>query len=98
MRANRFDVAVREAAQAGAMIFGVCGGFQIMGSRLNDPDGIEGGPNGPQGATGLGIFDLETTFTRDVIDERSSGVGAGGLIPEGVRVEGYEVHGGRSTL
>jgi adenosylcobyric acid synthase len=96
MHENGMEAAVRRAAESGSLLFGICGGFQMMGSELHDPDGLEGGP--PQ-AKGLGIFDLVTRFTRDEIDEPVRATGsAAGFLPEGGEVSGFELHGGQSTL
>ena len=48
---------VSQAAARGTPILGVCGGLQILGREIRDPDGIEGGS-----ATGLGLLDLVTTL------------------------------------
>ncbi len=96
MRETGMDAAVRRAAEGGSLIFGICGGFQMMGSELHDPQGLEGGA--PR-ATGLGVFDLVTRFTRDEIDEPVRVTGAaGGFLPKGGEVSGFVLHGGRSTL
>ena len=90
------DRALRHAADGGSLLFGICGGFQMMGTELHDPEGLEGGVGH---AKGLGIFDLATTFTREKIDEPVAATGAGaGFLGEGERVSGFELHGGRSTL
>lgn len=96
MRETGMDLAVRRAAEGGSLIFGICGGFQMMGTEMLDPEGLEGGA--PR-ASGLGIFDLVTTFTREKIDEpvRATGATAGFLEP-GARVAGFELHAGRSVL
>jgi adenosylcobyric acid synthase len=96
MRETGMDAAVRRAAEAGSLLFGICGGFQMLGSELHDPEGLEGGS--PK-ATGLGVFDLITRFTRENIDEpvRATSAG-GGFLPEGGAVSGFELHGGQSIL
>ena len=103
LRAIGMDAAIREAAERGSLLFGICGGFQMMGTELADPEGLEG--DEPR-AQGLGIFALTTTFTRDKIDERVRATGAGAapgsaaqaFLPEGAPVAGYELHGGQSVL
>ena len=95
MRAQGLEDGVRRAARDGAVLLGVCGGFQIMGVELRDPERIE---KGAESAEGMGIFDLSTTFTRDLIDEPTTGTSRGGLLPAGTRVTGNELHGGRSVL
>jgi adenosylcobyric acid synthase len=97
MRSSGMEDAIRRAAADGALLFGICGGFQMMGSELEDPEGLEGGP--PR-ARGLGVFDLVTRFTRDRIDEpvRARGAVAGSFLAAGAPVVGFELHGGRSVL
>jgi adenosylcobyric acid synthase len=95
MRRTGMDSAVRRAVEGGALLFGICGGFQMMGTELRDPEGLEG--KVPL-AHGLGVFDLATTFTRDKIDEPVRATGAGDFLGVGERVVGFELHGGRSVL
>ena len=96
LRASGMERAVRRAVENGSLLFGICGGFQMMGRELDDPEGLEGGPTR---AAGLGVFDLSTTFTRERIDETVRATGSGlGLLEAGETVSGFELHGGRSTL
>jgi adenosylcobyric acid synthase len=96
MRESGMEAAVRRATEAGSLLFGICGGFQMMGSELHDPDGLEGGT--PR-ANGLGIFDLVTRFTRDKIDQPVRATGsAAGFLAKGEEVSGFELHGGQTIL
>ena len=96
LRATGLDTALRRALENGALLFGICGGFQMMGGALRDPDRLEGGA--PE-AAGLGVFDMSTVFTRELIDEPVRARGArGGFLAAGAPVAGFELHGGRSTL
>lgn len=96
MREIGMHAAMRRAAQGGSLLFGICGGFQMMGREMLDPEGLEGGA---PSAEGLGIFDMVTTFTRDRIDEKVRATGApGGFLEEGAEVSGFELHGGRSAM
>lgn len=68
---------------------GLCGGYQMLGSRISDPEGIEG----PPGAVdGLGLLDIETVLTGDKRLEAVSGSSF-----DGVSLVGYEMHVGRTT-
>ncbi len=96
MRETGMDEAVRRAAEGGSLIFGICGGFQMMGREMLDPEGLEGGA---PSAAGLEIFDVVTTFTREKVDEKVRATGSGsGFLEEGLEVRGFELHGGRSFL
>ena len=48
MRQNGLETAVLKAAAAGKVIFGVCGGFQMLGDTLSDPLHVEAGGNGAE--------------------------------------------------
>lgn len=74
-------------------ILGICGGYQMMGSVLKDPNGIEG--NGPSETAGLGIFDDVTTwdgYTKNVRQVK------GTLIPSDGEIRGYEIHMGETVV
>jgi adenosylcobyric acid synthase len=70
-------------------VLGVCGGYQMLGRRLSDPDGIEGAR---ETAEGLGLLDVETVMTGDKTLRP-----VGGRLANGARFEGYEMHVGRTV-
>ena len=74
----------------GGWVVGICGGYQMLGGRVADPDGIEG----PPGETpGLGLLDVDT-----VLGERKRLVRTTGRASEGGEaVSGYEMHMGRTA-
>ena len=74
-------------------IVGICGGYQMMGREVHDPDGFEGET---LSAEGLGLFDSETTMRKNktLIKKNYSGKGA----LEGVNFEGYEIHMGETNI
>jgi adenosylcobyric acid synthase len=76
--------AVAAHAGAGRPVLGVCGGYQMLGRRIADPHGVEGGS-----ADGLGLLDLEVEFVADKHLGNPTGTAWG----EPVR--GYEIHHGR---
>jgi len=77
-------------ARRGGRILGVCGGYQMLGRRVADPDGIEG-PAG--GVEGLRFLDVETTLTGDKTLQHV----AGKCVANGSPFEGYEMHVGRTS-
>jgi adenosylcobyric acid synthase len=89
LRAQGWDVDIAAHLRRGGRVLGICGGFQMLGGRIADPDGIEGPPGE---AAGLGLLDFETTLAGDKVLRPASGRLAGG----GARFEGYEIHVGRS--
>jgi adenosylcobyric acid synthase len=89
-RTQGWDIDLAGHIRRGGAVLGLCGGFQMLGRRLADPEGIEG----PPGETaGLGLLDFETVLAGDKRLEavRGCALGFGGL-----PVEGYEMHLGRS--
>lgn len=98
MRQNGLEAAVKKEAAAGTVIFGVCGGYQMLGGTLSDPDGVEAGGS----ILGMGLLPMDTTFAGAKTRTRVRGTfGA----PDGVLAglagtpaEGYEIHMGRTTL
>ncbi|KAA8884966.1 cobyric acid synthase [Nocardia colli] len=76
---------LRARAAAGRPILGICGGYQMLGTRIIDP--IESGA-GP--VDGLGLLDLEIEFADPKVLRRTSGHDT-----TGIPVHGYEIHHGR---
>ncbi|MGZ4494894.1 MAG: cobyric acid synthase, partial [Nocardioides sp.] len=79
--------AVVAHARRGGVVLGVCGGFQMLGRSIEDPDGVEVAAGAAQ--TGLGLLDTRTVFGRDKVLRLPSGAW------RGVPVGGYEIHHGR---
>lgn len=92
IRANGIAEAVVRAHKAGKKVIGICGGYQMMGLRLEDPDGIEGQlPAVP----GLGLLPQCTCIEQEKITRQSSF----SFLPQpGSVCRGYEIHMGRTTL
>ena len=70
----------------GRPVLGICGGYQMLGRRIADPHGVEGGS-----AAGLGLLDLEIEFRAD------KHLGNPVASAWGEPVRGYEIHHGRVT-
>ncbi|MDR6625646.1 cobyric acid synthase [Caulobacter segnis] len=87
-RAQGWDIDLAAHVRRGGRVLGVCGGFQILGRRLSDPDGIEGAPASVEG---LGLLDVETVMT-----DRKTLRQVTGRLPGGARFAGYEMHVGRT--
>ena len=74
----------------GGKLIGICGGFQMLGKQIHDPQGLEG----VQGSTeGLGLFEMETTLTAD---KQLRNV-RGQLAIADASISGYEIHTGITT-
>ncbi len=89
---------VVRASKDGTIIFGICGGYQMLGQRLLDPTGVESAL--PE-ISGLGLLDMETYMEGDKLTVQYEGVlKAYGGIFEGLDdslIKGYEIHQGRTT-
>ncbi|NOY56021.1 MAG: cobyric acid synthase [Actinobacteria bacterium] len=94
-RRRGFEQALAAEADKGTQIVGICGGLQMLGQRLRDPNGIDGE------ADGLGLLEIETIFEHDKILTAESGVF--GTCPEPWEklsdrsFTGYEIRQGRSV-
>jgi len=89
--------ALLAASANGAAVLGICGGYQMLGREIRDPDGVEGAPN----ASGLGLLAVDTTFETTKVTARREGraIGRPGLLAcsDRVPVSGYEIHMGRTS-
>ena len=89
LRAQGWDVDLAAHHRRGGAILGICGGYQMLGRTVADPDGIEG----PPGETdGLGLLDVTTVMTPEKRLAETWAEHAG----TGTRFEGYEIHVGRT--
>jgi len=94
---NGLAAAIRSYHAAGGRVIGICGGFQILGNRLTDPDGVE---SDRAAATGLGLLDVDTVLkpgkqTHQVTAQFQQAAYAAGFGGMG-EVRGYEIHAGES--
>ncbi|KNG94016.1 cobyric acid synthase [Pseudaestuariivita atlantica] len=89
LRAQGWDIDLAAHLRRGGRVLGICGGYQMLGTRIEDPDGIEG----PPGATeGLGHLDVVTRMTPDKRLTRVRATHAA----SGAEFSGYEIHIGRT--
>lgn len=97
MRQNGLEALVLKHAARGGAVVGICGGYQMLGRVLSDPDGVESGGT----MAGMGLLPTETVFLGEKTRTRVSGAfrrGQGlfaGL--DGVPFHGYEIHMGETT-
>lgn len=98
MRQNGLEAGILKAAAKGTVIWGICGGYQMLGECLSDPQGVEEGGS----MKGIGLLPIETIFagqkTRTRVQGRFQHVE--GLLAglEGIGFEGYEIHMGETIL
>jgi adenosylcobyric acid synthase len=89
-RAQGWDVDLAAHVRRGGRVLGICGGFQMLGSRVADPEGLEGPPGS---VAGLGYLDMETNLTPHKLVRPVTGT----LMPDHAPFTGYEIHAGRSS-
>lgn len=99
LRAQGLDAAVCAHAARGGRVLGVCGGLQMLGEALIDPDGVE--RIGDGNAPGLGLLPLVTVFARDktlrFTHTRFGALQGAWSALSGVAVQGYEIHHGQTA-
>ncbi len=98
LRQSGLEAAIKQLASRNTVVFGICGGYQMLGRSISDTEGAEGG--GEIG--GMGLLPVETEFASEKHRARITGqvlVADGALSPlAGAALEGYEIHMGRTTL
>ena len=90
LRAQGWDHDILAHARNGGRVLGICGGYQMLGKRILDPDGIDGMAGE---AAGLGLLDVETHMTAGKRVTEADGIS----MPGGEAVSGYEIHAGFTT-
>ncbi len=89
LRVAGWDIDLKAHVRRGGRVLGLCGGYQMLGARLDDPDGTEG----PAGAVdGLGLLQVETRLGGDKALVEVTGIERA----TGRSVRGYEMHIGRT--
>ncbi|MFW6151366.1 MAG: cobyric acid synthase [Verrucomicrobiota bacterium] len=88
---------ILEVAKAGTPVFGICGGYQMLGRTVSDPSGVEDSAGQDPG---LGLLDLDTVLESDKELARVTGKIDMDLpfARAGTGFSGYEIHAGRSTM
>ncbi len=96
LREQGWDAVIRKHLRYGGKVLGICGGYQILGHWIHDPEGIES----KAGSTkGLGLLDIETTLTPQKMLRNVRGEGIHSVFSstsKTVTLSGYEIHAGRS--
>ena len=88
LRSKGLDQAIRAAAARGALVVGICGGYQMLGERLRDPDGVAGDAGDE---AGLGLLPVHTVFhAAKTLRETTAAC-------DGEQWAAYEIHMGETT-
>jgi adenosylcobyric acid synthase len=90
LRAQGWDVDILAHRRRGGRVVGLCGGYQMLGRSLSDPDGIEGTAGT---VAGLGLLDVETVLGAN----KSTRAVAGRDLASGEAIAGYEIHLGTTA-
>ncbi len=89
LRAQGWDIDIKAHVRRGGRVLGLCGGYQMLGISIDDPDGIDGTAGR---VDGLGLLDVATTMRGD----KSTALVQGTHLASGTAIEGYEIHLGRT--
>jgi adenosylcobyric acid synthase len=90
LRDAGWDIDLQAHLRRGGHVLGICGGYQMLGKKISDPNGIEGPP---ATVDGLGLLDIETVLGGDKVLVEITGETTAGGVP----FKGYEMHIGRTT-
>ena len=90
VRAQGWDIDIAAHVRRGGRVLGICGGYQMLGRTVSDPNGLEGAPGS---MPGLGLLDVET----EICGDKSLVEVSGRDLQDGEPVRGYEMHVGITT-
>ena len=98
IRQSGLEAAVKKLASSGVPVIGICGGYQMLGMTLRDPDSVEGGGS----MAGMELLDVDTEFapvkTRTQTHGKVSNLDGIFKPLSGTQFSGYEIHMGKTTL
>jgi adenosylcobyric acid synthase len=95
LKEQGWDIDILAHHRQGGHVIGICGGYQMLGRMVHDPDGVEGEPGSE---VGLGLLDVETVMAGDKTLRKTTGRTAGddAAFGSGIGVDGYEIHMGQT--
>lgn len=98
MRSCGLEAAIKKLATEGIPVMGICGGFQILGMKISDPEEMESGGE----ISGMGLLPVETSLSADKTRVQAEGnlpkwEGIFGVL-SGMHYKGYEIHMGRTWI
>lgn len=89
-RAQGWDIDLQAHVRRGGHVLGICGGYQMLGREIHDPEGLEG----PAGSVaGLGLLDVATVMK----PHKQLALTKATYLPSGDLVDGYEIHLGHTN-
>lgn len=97
LRKSGFECKIKKLVSSGTPVFGICGGFQMLGKEISDPYNTESGGE----ISGMGLLDTSTVFYPEKTQMQTKGIfsGAEGIfsVLNGLDFEGYEIHMGKTS-
>ncbi len=90
LRAQGWDIDIAAHLRRGGQVLGLCGGYQMLGTIVRDPRGVEGAPGE---VSGLNLLDIKTDLSGDKTLNETTGT----ELVSGAAVRGYEIHMGRTS-
>lgn len=98
MHTQGLSKAILDCHNAGSTILGICGGFQILGAMIHDPDNIESS-HSESHLEGLNLFNMETTILKEKTTRQvRMSTCSNPIWDAGLTVDGYEIHMGASEV
>jgi cobyric acid synthase/histidinol-phosphate/aromatic aminotransferase/cobyric acid decarboxylase-like protein len=96
LRDSGFEKKIKEASKAGTPVFGICGGYQMLGTKISDPYGVEGKPGS---IPGLGLLPVVTVIEKSKELSQVSGLVRTSMpfASSGTPFTGYEIHMGKTS-
>lgn len=98
LRQSGLEAKIIRYAREGNPVFGICGGYQILGQKIHDPENVEGGGS----IRGMALLNTETTFYKEKTTTQVTGTinSVEGIYKplSGVQIEGYEIHMGHTII
>ncbi len=98
LRMSGLETSILKLARRGVPVFGICGGYQMMGEEIADPYGVEAG----RAMRGMGLLPVRTVFGRSKVTTRVEGqteeLEGPWVALSGRRYEGYEIHMGDTEI
>ncbi len=100
LRETGMAEAIEREADSGTRVLGICGGLQLLGRRIEDPAGVDGGGPDGGGIEGLGLLDVTTTMRAAKVVEPATAamswnLGAAWSPLSGLKLDGHHIHHGR---
>jgi adenosylcobyric acid synthase len=96
LRYSGFEKKINEASSEGTPVFGICGGYQMLGTKISDPHGVEGKPGS---IPGLALLPVETVIEKNKELSQVSGLVRTSMpfANSGTPFTGYEIHMGKTV-